>query len=354
MNLRRFLTVLAARNREFIRDRSALGWNILFPVLIVAGFAFAFSGKPLDQYKVGVYAEAPLQKLATVKEEQAFFRTSYIQFIPVVRLDPAIIKVERHQLDMLFDLDNGHYWINSDSPKGYMLERVLYGAVIVDAGGGNAPVAVESGGYQRQTVSGREIRYVDWVIPGILAMNMMFSSLFGVGYVIVRYRKNGVLRRLQATPLSAFEFLSAQVVSRLWLIMAISIMVYVGANLFIDFTMFGSYWNLLLVFSLGAVSLISMGLLVAARIRSEELAGGILNLVSWPMMFLSGVWFSLEGANPLMQKLALIFPLTHIIDAARSIMIDGAGLVEVSTQLVVLTAMSAVFLLLGAVLFRWK
>ncbi len=351
MNLRRFLTVLAARNREFIRDRSALGWNILFPVLIVAGFAFAFSGKPLDQYKVGVYAEAPLQKLVTVKEEQAFFRTNYIQFIPVTQLDQAIIKVERHQLDMLFDLDSAHYWINNDSPKGYMLERVLYGAVIVDVGGGNTPAPVE---YQRQTVSGREIRYVDWVIPGILAMNMMFSSLFGVGYVIVRYRKNGVLRRLQATPLSAFEFLSAQVVSRLWLIMAISIMVYVGANLFIDFTMFGSYWNLLLVFSLGAVSLISMGLLVAARIRSEELAGGILNLVSWPMMFLSGVWFSLEGANPLMQKLALIFPLTHIIDAARSIMIDGAGLVEVSTQLVVLTAMSVVFLLLGAVLFRWK
>jgi len=354
MNLRRFLTILVARNREFLRDRAALGWNILFPILIVAGFAFAFSGKPLDQYKVGVYAEAPAQKLAMAKEEQAFFHTGYIQFIPIAQLDQAIIKVERHQLDMLFDLDNDHYWVNSDSPKGYMLERVLYGAAIVEGSGENALTIVETSGYQRQTVSGREIRYVDWVIPGILAMNMMFSSLFGVGYVIVRYRKNGVLRRLQATPLSAFEFLSAQVISRLWLIMAISIMVYVGADLFIDFTMFGSHWNLLLVFSLGAVSLISMGLLVAARIRSEELAGGILNLVSWPMMFLSGVWFSLEGANPLMQKLALIFPLTHVIDAARSIMIDGAGLVEISTQLLVLTVMSAVFLLLGAVLFRWK
>jgi len=354
MNLRRFFTVLVARNREFIRDRSALGWNILFPVLVVAGFAFVFSGKPLDQYKVGVYADAPAQKLARAKDEQAFFHTGYIQFIPVTRLASAITRVERHQLDMLFDLDNGHYWINSDSPKGYMLERVLYGSAVVEAGGGYAPTAVATGRYQRQTVSGREIRYVDWVIPGVLAMNMMFSSLFGVGYVIVRYRKNGVLRRLQATPLSAFEFLSAQVVSRLWLIMAISIMVYVGADLFIDFTMFGSYWNLLLVFTLGAVSLISMGLLVAARIRSEELAGGILNLVSWPMMFLSGVWFSLEGANPLMQKLALIFPLTHIIDAARRIMIDGAGLVDVSTQLGVLATMSIVFLLLGATLFRWK
>ncbi|HHI92721.1 MAG TPA: ABC transporter permease [Gammaproteobacteria bacterium] len=354
MNLRRFLTVLAARNREFIRDRSALGWNILFPVLIVAGFAFAFSGKPLDQYKVGIYGEAPLQKLAAAKEARAFFRTGYIQFIPVVQLDQAITKVERHQLDMLFDLDNNHYWINSDSPKGYMLERVLYGAAIVDAGGGGAAAALATDGYQRQTVSGREIRYVDWVIPGVLAMNMMFSSLFGVGYVIVRYRKNGVLRRLQATPLSAFEFLSAQVVSRLWLIMAITILVYVGADLFIDFTMFGAYGNLLLVFTLGAVSLISMGLLVAARIRSEELAGGILNLVSWPMMFLSGVWFSLEGTNPLVQKLALIFPLTHVIDAARSIMIDGASLMDVGTQLLVLAVMSAVFLLLGAVLFRWK
>ncbi len=349
MSWRRFLAVLKARNREFIRDRSALGWNIFFPVLIVAGFAFAFSGKPMDLYKVGVYAADPVQKLAEVQKTQAFFRTDYIQFIPISKLAPAITKVERHQLDMLFDLDQHHYWINRDSPKGYLLERVLHGADTV-ADITNSP----AGNFQRQTVSGREIRYVDWLIPGILAMNMMFSALFGVGYVIVRYRKSGVLKRLQATPLTAFEFLSAQVVSRLWLILAITSGVYAGADLFIDFSMFGNYALLLLVFTLGAVSLISLGLLVAARIASEELAGGILNVLSWPMMFLSGVWFSLEGTNPLVQKLALLFPLTHVIDAARAIMIDGAGLAGISTQLVVLTLMSAVFLLLGAVLFRWK
>ncbi|HEX23117.1 MAG TPA: ABC transporter permease [Chromatiales bacterium] len=345
MSWRRFLAVLKARNREFVRDRAALGWNIIFPILIVAGFAFAFSGKPMDLYKVSVYAADPVQKLAEVQKTQAFFRTDYIRFIPVSTLAPAITKVERHQLDMLFDLDQHHYWVNRDSPKGYMLERVLHGSDTVEA---------PAGGFQRQTVSGREIRYVDWLIPGILAMNMMFSALFGVGYVIVRYRKSGVLKRLQATPLTAFEFLSAQVVSRLWLILAITSGVYAGANLFIDFSMFGSYTLLLLVFALGAVSLISLGLLVAARIASEELAGGILNVLSWPMMFLSGVWFSLEGTNPLIQKLALLFPLTHIIDASRAIMIDGAGLAGISTQLMVLTLMSGVFLLLGAALFRWK
>jgi len=345
MNWNRFLAVLKARNREFIRDRSALGWNIMFPLLIVAGFAFAFSGKPMDLYKVGVYAADPVQKLARLQETQAFFRTDYIQFIPVTELAPAITKVERHQLDMLFDLDQQRYWVNRDSPKGYLLERVLHGADTVDA---------PAGGFQRQTVTGREIRYVEWLIPGILAMNMMFSALFGVGYVLVRYRKSGVLKRLQATPLTALEFLSAQAVSRLWLILAITSGIYVGANLFIDFSMYGSYLLLLLVFALGAVSLISLGLLVAARIASEELAGGILNVLSWPMMFLSGVWFSLEGTPPLIQKLALLFPLTHVIDAARAVMIDGAGLAGISTQLLVLSLMSAVFLLLGAVLFRWK
>ncbi|HEB91867.1 MAG TPA: ABC transporter permease [Gammaproteobacteria bacterium] len=349
MSWRRFLAVLKARNREFIRDRAALGWNIIFPIFIVAGFAFAFSGKPMDLYKVGVYAADPEQKLTEVEKTQTFFRTDYIRFIPVSELAPALTKVERHQLDMLFDLDQHYYWINRDSPKGYLLERVLHGAD-TPADTANNP----TGGFQRQTVSGREIRYVDWLIPGVLAMNMMFSALFGVGYVIVRYRKSGVLKRLQATPVTAFEFLTAQVVSRLWLILAITSGVYAGANLFIDFSMFGSYALLLLVFTLGAISLISLGLLVAARIASEELAGGILNVLSWPMMFLSGVWFSLEGTHPLIQQLALLFPLTHIIDASRAIMIDGAGLTGISTQLLVLTLMSAGFLLLGAALFRWK
>jgi ABC-type multidrug transport system permease subunit len=342
MSLKRFYAVLMARNNEFLRDRSALAWNILFPVLIVAGFAFAFSGKPLDQFKVGVFAAHAEQRLAELKQTQSFFQTRYIQFISVPELGSTIAKVERHQLDMLFDLDDHRYWINQDSPKGYILEKLLRGE----------PTDVS--GWNRQAVSGREIRYVDWLIPGVLAMNMMFSALFGVGYVIVRYRKSGVLKRLLATPLTAFEFLSAQVVSRLWLIMSISIAVYVGCDLFIDFSMLGSYWNLFLVFTLGAVSMISLGLLIAARTASEELAGGILNLISWPMMFLSGVWFSLEGTNVWVQKLALIFPLTHVIDAARAIMIDGAGFAGIAPQLAILAVMSAVFMAWGALQFRWE
>ena len=333
MSWQRFRGVLRARNLEFLRDSSSLAWNILFPVVIVVGFAFAFTGDRLEQYKIGLYQ--PMDG-----ELSEFLQMRYVQVIPVAELQPAIRKVERHQLDMLVDPTQQAFWVNDSSPKGYLLERIL-------AGSGGA-------GYHKQTVSGVQIRYVDWLMPGVLAMNMMFSALFGVGYVIVRYRKNGVLKRLSATPLTPFEFLSAQVVSRLGLILVITSLVFLGTDYVIDFSMHGSYLNLLLVLVIGAFSLISLGLVVAARIRSEEMAGGLLNMLSWPMMFLSGVWFSLEGLHPWVQKLAQIFPLTHIIEAARAIMIDGAGLSAIAPHLLVLALMSLFFLVLGSWLFRWE
>ena len=334
MYIKRLLALLATRNKEFIRDKSAFGWNIAMPVFIVAGFAFAFSGDIGQQYKVGVVHQAE----ATV-DARLFLNLKHIEFYPVTDVTKAITSVQHHQVDLLLDAQKQQYWINTESPKGYLLEKILQGVVKTD--------------FSRQTVSGRVIRYIDWVIPGILSMNMMFSALFGVGYVIVRYRKNGMLKRLKATPVTAFEYLSAQVLSRLILIMATTIAVYVGTNYFLHFAMYGSYFTLLLVFALGATSMISLGLLIAARIKSEEMAGGLLNLISWPMMFLCGVWFSLEGANPIVQKIAEIFPLTHVTTAARAIMVEGAGISDISYHLLVLAIQSAVFMLIGALAFRW-
>lgn len=331
MSLRRLLAVFFARNREFLRDRAAMGWNLVFPVLVVAGFAFAFSGEPSPLYKVGLHGERP---------DNGFFATEYVQFVDMPDLQVAITKIERHQIDLLLDAGERRYWINDSSPRGYLLEKILLGSSEAD--------------YGKQVVSGREVRYVDWLIPGVLGMNIMFSALYGVGYVIVRYRKNGVLKRLKATPLSALEFLAAQVFSRLWLIMAVAVVVFFGTDLFIDFAMYGSYLTLFLVFAVGTFCMISMGLIIAARLASEELADGLLNLISWPMMFLSGVWFSLEGTHPLVQEFARIFPLTHMISAARAVMFDGATLSAVAPELMVLAVMSAVFLAIGALLFRWE
>ncbi len=337
--LKRIYAIFVARNREFARDRGTLAWNILMPVILVFGLAFVFGGEGRDQYTVGV-----LQPGADIDAGvHPFLELRYIEFVPVADEHDGFRKVARHRLDLLvrFGADP-RYWVNPESPRGYMAERLLLQSD-ADAGAG----------MQQAQISGDPIRYVDWVLPGILGMNMMFSCLFGVGYVVVRYRKNGFLKRLRATPLRPSEFIVAQVASRLALVLIVTAFVYVATHLILDTRMEGSYFTLGLVALVGGISMVSLGLLIAARVTSEELAGGLLNMISWPMMILSGVWFSLEGAGAAVQGVAKLFPLTHVLDSARAVMLDGATLVDIAPSMIMLTLFSLAFLALGAKFFRW-
>ncbi len=337
MNLKRFFAVFKARNIEFFRDKSSLGWNLVFPILLLVGFSFIFSGDGRSAYKVGLVVEAPLTETEVYKNN--ITDTRFIDFIDYDTINAAKERLSRHTIDLVIDGQHQQYWVNEQSAKSYLVERVF---------------SQQLQGYSRLETSGKKIRYVDWVLPGILGMNMMFSCLFGVGYVIVRYRKNAVLKRLKATPLSAFEFVSAQLLSRLFIVMAMSTVVYSGCNLLFDFFMLGRYINLFILGMLGAFCLISLGLLVASRSKSEELIGGLLNLSSWPMMMLSGVWFSLEGAPPALKVFADFLPLTHLVAGARKIIIEGASLGDISYHINILLLMSTVFLSLGAYFFSWN
>jgi len=331
MNIKRFSAVVKARNIEFFRDKSSLGWNLFFPILMLVGLSFVFSGDGRSAYKVGVI------DLTSVKS--SFIETRFIDFVDYQDLNKAKRKLEQHSIDFIVDFTKQHYWVNEGSPNSYLVEKIFIG---------------QHPTFARSQTHGKEIRYVDWVLPGILGMNMMFSCLFGVGYVIVRYRKNAVLKRLKATPLSAFEFVTAQLVSRLFIVMFMSSIVYIGCNLLFDFYMLGSYIDLFIIGLLGAFSLITLGLLVASRSKSEELVGGLLNVTSWPMMILSGVWFSLEGAPNMIKVIGDIFPLTHLVAGARKIITEGATLSDISYHIWALVAMSSMFLALGSYLFSWN
>lgn len=338
-SLRRIAAAAWARSLEFVRDRSSLGWNLVFPILMVIGLAFVFSGPGQPLFKVAVIAPAEAKLDASL---HPFLDTPQVQFYREDSRDAALPKVQRHRIDLLIDFTATPpaYWVNEQSPKGALLERLI-------AGSGGAAL-------QREVTTGKSIRYVDWVAPGVLGMNMMFACLFGIGYVIVRYRKNGYLKRLNATPLRAFEFLLAQLLSRLALILVVNVLVFGACRLLLGLRMEGSYLDLLVVVTLGAFSMIAMGLVVSARLASEELAGGILNVISTPMMVVCGVFFSMDGAPRALQIAADFFPLTHLLNAARSIMLDGAGLAQLGYPLGMMALMSAVFLGLGAMLFKWR
>lgn len=329
-----------ARSLEFLRDRSTLAWNFALPLMMVIGFAWIFSGPGQPMFKVAVLLPAGSSVAA---ETHPFLTAPAVQFYVEPAEADAQAKVARHRIDLAVDLRTvpGHYLINPESQKGRVLEAMLRGS------GGEA--------LQRQEASGARIRYVDWAAPGVLGLNLMFSSLFGVGYVIVRYRKSGYLKRLNATPLTAGEFIVAQLLSRLALTFVVTALVFTGCNLFLHFRMEGSYLLLVLITLLGSYSMIAMGLMVSARVTSEELAGGMLNMVSWPMMVLSGVFFSLDGAPAAVQWASQLFPLTHLLEAARAIMLDGAGIesAAVIKPVLVLSACSLLFTALGALGFRW-
>ena len=371
--IRRLVSVWHARNLEFVRDRSTLLFTLVMPVMLIVGMSFVFGGQERPLFKVGVLSAAPLDKSA-----HPFLHERFVDFVPIASESDGLHKVTHQQIDLLLDLphrgvaagarasanagtgENGggdasagagadadagdaqgppRYWVNTDSPKGYIVEKLLLAS---------APTA------KRERVTGTATRYIDWLFPGILGMNMMFSCLFGVGYVVLRYRKNGFLKRLHATPLTAFEFLSAQVLSRLCLILFVTVLLYIGIASIIHFHSAGSLLLLFVLAVLASLSMIALGLTIAARFASEELVAGLLNLLTWPMMLLSGIWFSLEGSPQWVQWLASIFPLTHLLEASRAVMLDGAGVAQIVPDLIYLGVTAVAFLVFGAWSFRWR
>jgi ABC-2 type transport system permease protein len=343
--MKKLLALIGARNKEFYRDRTALIWTLLFPFIVLAGFTYGYSGRQEPLLRVRVLPASGVAAPA-VKAMQA---------LPGVELKETDDEVgtakhlEHYELDLVITVADGGarlvYSLNADSDKGKLAERLLQ-----DTAARQTPAPA----LEARTVTGRRIRYSDWLLPGLLAMNIMFGSMFGVGYVVVRYRKNGVLKRLRATPLSALQFLTAQVISRMLLMLVTSFMVLGGSMLLIGFRPQGSALDLAVFLCVSSAAMISLGLLVAARISTEEVADGLLNLMTWPMIFLSGIWFSIEGASSWVLWGAKLMPLTHVVDGLRAILIEGAGLSQLVPQISVLLTLSVVFLAIGSAIFRWR
>jgi ABC-type multidrug transport system permease subunit len=345
-SLKRIWVMFRARNKEFFRDRAAFGWNFAFPFLIIIGFGIIFSGENFQRYKIGVFPQFGDRVIFEDTQLPSQFQDEpALDFIAIPNLEEGLKKIGQHKIDLLIDgtAADRRYWVNDASPKGQIVEK-LYQAALMPQ---------DNTGAKRIAIDGARARYIDWFFPGIMAMNMMFSALWGVGYVVVRYRKNGALKRLKATPLTAFEYLSAQMLSRIFLLMFTFSVVWFGSDLIFDFRMQGSLPLFLFTFFLGGLSLCSIGLFLAARGISEEFTSGALNFISWPMMFLSEVWFSLEGAPHWVQQLSWLFPLTHLLKAARKVMNEGGTLVDIQLEcgLMILTTM--LFLILSARIFSW-
>lgn len=384
MRLQHIWAVFKARNHEFFRDREAFGWNFVFPFLIIGAFAFLFGQEHQAPITIGIYPRSaleatpaePIEALNETSEKDASAFTGpdselhvwnaqnwiyspsgllhelreapWLRLIPCSSLADGLTSLRRHQIDLLLQVDTFPlpYWINEESASSMMAEKLLESVLIT------LPSA-ETGLLQQQAVAGSPLRYVEWLFPAVLAMNMMFGALWGVGFVVVRYRKNGALKRLQATPLTSLEYLSAQLLSRMLLQLFIILVMWFGCDWLFNFTVEGSLLLILMIYMTGSLTLCALGLLVASRGTSEEFTNGLINFIALPMMLLSEVWFSLESSVEWVQHLATWMPLYHIVRAVRAVMLDGAGLAQVLHHLFILLIMALVGLVVAGLMFSW-
>lgn len=332
-SLKRILAIFSIRNKEFYRDKGALAWVFLFPVMMIIAFGYMFDPDEQALYKVGYSGSTP-----TNQEKM-------LTFIEYKDKESALLKLKNQLLDLYIDFrqDPPQYYKAESSPKSYLAEQLYL----------NQFKTLSQNAPKLEKVKGRKVKYIDWVFPGIICMNVMFMSMWGVGWVVVRQRKIGVLKRFKASPIKPIEYLLAQMLSRLIIISISGFIVFAGAHLIYPFHTEGSYLTIFIIYTLGAFSLSSFGLIVAARSQSEELANGLLNFLTYPMMFLSEVWFSLEGSAQWVKVLAKTMPLWHMIDGIRRVMNEGASLIDLMPSILILLIVSIVFTAVGAYFFKW-
>ncbi|MFK7873068.1 MAG: ABC transporter permease [Oligoflexales bacterium] len=336
ISFRRFFAIFNARNKEFYRDWGALGWTLLFPIVMIFSFSYLFEISNQNTYKLAyVGGKAP-----------KILQTRSLAFQSI---DEALDKLQHHKIDLVVqkeETDVGRiykYWVNEASPTSQILEKLWLadGVSSVDQ-------------VIRENMRIEPIGYVDWLLPGLLAMNVMMMTMWGVGWVIVRQRKLGILKRLKVSPLNAVEYLLAQMVSRQWILLLSGVFVFGFAHMIYPFSNQGSLWEIAVIYVLGGLSMSAFGLIIAARMQSDELASGLLNFITMPMMMLSEVWFSLEGSPEWVLTLAQSLPLWHMADGMRKIMLEGAHLSDLSTSLLYLLVSGFFFTALGSWMFRWN
>jgi ABC transporter DrrB family efflux protein len=197
-------------------------------------------------------------------------------------------------------------------------------------------------------------RYIDFVVPGLLGMNLMGSAMWGLGFSIVEARQKNLLKRLVASPMPRWQYLASFLLSRL-IMLVIEVGVFLGfARVAFGVPFRGSLWELGFLCVLTSLAFSALGLLVASRARTMEAASGLMNLVMLPMWILSGVFFSASRFPTVIQPVVRALPLTAAIDAMRGNMLQGVRLSQLGAPMAILLAWLVVPYAVSLKIFRWK
>ncbi|MGA2965053.1 MAG: ABC transporter permease [Terriglobales bacterium] len=339
--------LLGARMLELKREPEIIFWVFGFPLLLALGLGIAFRNKPADTTSVAVVESAgAAQTMALLQSSPAH---ASIQ-ATVLDRDAALNGFHFGKFDLVVEPNpDGSVTYDYDPARPEsVLSRSEIDAALQAAAGRRDPLATSN-----KISSEPGSRYIDFLIPGLLGMNLMNSGMWGIGFALVEMRQRKLLKRFIATPMRRTDFLLALTSSRL-LMTVIQVAALLGFGVLVfHLPMRGSLLSVLFLAALGGVAFGAVGLLTACRAQKIETASGLINLVMMPMWIFSGVFFSSQHFPAKLQPLIQALPLTALNDALRAIILEGASLHSQSIRLLILALWGAISFILALRWFRW-
>ena len=336
------LALTRTRFLEFVREPEALFWVFVFPVLLALGLGIAFRNRPAESLRIGV-EEGP----GSAELTEALDRSPSL-VAQLMAPEKARTDLRTGKLALVVVPGDPTTYVFDQARNESRLARLLADDVIQRDAGRADPRAVREL-YLTEPGS----RYIDFLIPGLLGLNLMGSGMWGIGFTIVQTRRRRLLKRLLATPMRKSHFLGSFILSRL-VFMILELLAVVGFGwLVFDVRVHGSILDLLLVAVVGALAFAGLGLLTASRAQTIEGVSGIMNVVMLPMWIFSGVFFSYANFPDAMQPFIQALPLTTLNDALRAVMIDGAPLSANLSRLAVTAGWGALSFVAALKIFRW-
>jgi ABC-2 type transport system permease protein len=332
-----------ARTKEFMREPEAIFWVFAFPILLTMALGFAFREKPPDRIPVGVIdGPRAKQRLAALAKSPALQPRVYSE-------SAGREELRRGKISLLVSGDAAPVYHFDPTRPEARAARLETDDALQSAAGRRDVIAARV-----QHVTEQGSRYVDFLVPGLLGMNLMGTGMWGIGFSVVNARLKKLLKRLIATPMRKSHYLLAQLLMRMaFLVLEVGLLI-LFAWLVFDVRIRGSFALFALICLLGGTAFAGIGLLVASRAKTLEAVSGLMNLVMVPMWICSGVFFSYERFPDAAKPFIRALPLTALNDALRGVMNDGATLVQVMPQLANLLIWSVLAYLVGLKIFRWQ